>query len=177
MINDLKWVTAAKLRPGDEVSQYKQGNSVHMARWTVIEANPTYVQWRCFDRDEETIAAEGCLFGIKMTRDEYKAKWRDKAKIALDHITTQIESMNWDSHTMDNGWCDIDAYRLAQICEDRGFVPLGWFPLNEDSYHICYTGETLDIGVAATDGEDTFWCHYKKEWLDEMKSWFEHDLP
>lgn len=166
-MTDTKTVKGYQLKVGDQVECYHTGDGfVSTGPVVASTKDGITLAWR-----DGTIAVKNLPYDydyeVMLTHEEFKAKYEAQAVSVINALKNRVESYELGEHTMDNGWTDIDAYQMAKYCSERNIRPYG----------VCYNitprqtfcGELLDVGICAVDADgDKIWCHYKKEWLEEI---------
>ena len=171
-----KYVSYRGLTPGQMVSGVKHGQSSSGFRATVVKADAGSVVLNVFGTHEETYPSDA-LFVVKMSDDEFQAKYRKRAKEVMSALCNRLASYEIGYHEMWNSWLDIDPYEMAANCDRHNLKVLGY--CQDIPYKAAmFSGEHLDIGICVEDEDgDKFWCHYKSDWLRQTFDVFHEIAP
>ena len=172
-----KEVFPKDIKVGDIVDTYRQDGWSRSVSdgWKVVAVAGAFVTLECRrgKPEQTTLSTEGLIFEVSLTEKEYRAKYEPIAAQIIKVLNDEpLPPMDWDSHTMDNSWADIDAWNMAASCEEHNIRIVGWFPLETPKNGWF---QQMDAGIVAEDlvDGDMFWTHYKKEWIEEMTHWYE----
>lgn len=166
-MRDTKLVPIKKMKVGDTFDHLVKPGCTTMASFEILELNGIYCKLKVYNR-EETYSTEGLFAEIPLTDAEFHAKYEDAAAALIEQLKTEITDMsNIGYHEMWNAWIDVDIYDFAATCHKEKIEVLGWFALGENS-RMLMTDVELDIGIVARQNEDVFWCHARKQWIDDM---------
>lgn len=175
MLNDTKRIPAKALKKGDIFQRWHSNGTSHFAKAEVVEVCGAMIKLKVFDTREETHSTEDFYAEVELTTDEFRAKYHEDARKVVEQLKNQISDIEelTGYHEMWNSWIKIDPWEFGKACRENNLEIIGWFYL--DSIKDMGFME-MDIGIAATDGTDKFWCHSCKSWIDDlMEAWENYD--
>ncbi len=166
-----KEVTYKHLKIGQKIcGTAGDGRCQAFTAW-VKAINPAYVTVAKWEKDgpEEKINTS-LLFRVEMSEEEFKTKYREKAKEVLKNIQNPIHGDELGYHEMWNAWLEFSPYEIAQTCIKEKLNIVG-HSADIIAKHTMFGNDILDIGVCVEneDGE-RFWCHFKSEYIKKMVS-------
>lgn len=169
MRQEQKEVTYKHLSIGQEILGTKEpGRSIGF-RAFVKAINPNFVTVAKWDPNgkEEKISTS-VVFVVEMSEEEFKAKYRDKAKEVLTNIQNRLCRDEIGYHEMWNSWLYGTPYEIASYCIKEKMRIVG-HSTDITNKTAMFSGETLDVGVCAEyeDG-DRIWCHYRSSDITRM---------
>lgn len=166
-MEESKDVTYKNLQIGQEIRGHKLGGLSSSYRAIVKAINPCEITVSMWGKYEEKIDSSS-LFQVKLTDEEFKDKYRKKAKEALDSFKNKLHRDEIGYHEMWNAWLCGTPYEIAQYCVKDNIKVVGYCS-DIIPKTAMFSGDTLDIGVCAEyeDGE-RFWCHYKYSDIERM---------
>lgn len=173
IINRLKSVTWRSLSLGQQVKEWRSGQSLHMASATVKAKNAAFVTLLVFGIQEEKVASEGTLFGIEMSDEEFRRTYRKEAEQLIADIQVKIPEYAIGAHEAWNAWLSHDPYEMAAECKEHKIRVLGHCTDILPKRNLLDPNLILDVGICAeySDGEK-IWCHWSGESLKQMlASW------
>lgn len=169
MVREYKQVTYKHLIIGQEIKGTQEpGRSIGFTAY-VKDINPNFVTVALWSPDgtEEKISTSA-MFTVKMSDEEFKAKYREKAKEVLKNIQNKLLLDEIGYHEMWNSWLHGTPYEIASYCVKEKIRIVG-HSTDITNKIAMFSGETLDVGVCAEyeDGE-RFWCHYRSSDIEKM---------
>jgi hypothetical protein len=166
-MDENKKVTYKHLQPGQEIKGYSLDGRSCLYTAIVKSINPSFVTVLAWGKLEEKIDSRG-LFYIKMSEQEIKDKYRDKAKEVLNCLKNKLSRNEIGYHEMWNTWLSYTPYEIAQNCAEYKIKVLGYCS-DITPKTAMFSGDTLDVGVCAEyeDGE-RFWCHFQYKNIEKM---------
>lgn len=172
-----KYVTYKNLKVGQEIHGYKDGNLTSGFTAYVKEINPAFVtveKWRKGGTEEKLNST--FMFSVEMTEEEFKDKYREKAKEVVENIQKPLHRDEIGYHEMWNSWLFGTAYEVAAACVKENIRIVGNCKDITPKRNMI-SGEKLDLGVCAEyeDGE-RFWCHYSAQMLEDMLELFNNSV-
>lgn len=164
-----KLVTYKNLHIGQEIEGHKLEGCSSSYTATVTAINPAYVTVLVWERLEERVDSRS-LFSVKMTKQEFEDKYKEKAKEVLSKITNKLLRDEIGYHEMWNSWLYGTPYEIAQYCIQGNIKIIGYCS-DIIPKTAMFSGDILDIGVCAEyDNGERFWCHYRYSDIEKMLS-------
>lgn len=164
-----KLVTYKHLKVGQKINGTKGGGSSRGFLAYVKSINPAYITVELWGRggDEEKIDAS-FMFRVEMTEDEFREKYRSKAREVLKGIQNKLHGDELGYHEMWNAWLYGTPYEIASYCIKNNMKVVG-HSTDITPKTAMFSGDTLDAGVCAEyeDGE-RIWCHFRTEDIRKM---------
>jgi len=174
-VTEEKYVTYKQLKKGQEICGVKQESLWGSFKGYVKEVNVAHVILELWEPGgtEEKYPSHGTLFGIKMTEDEIRAKYNQKAGKFVKAIQNRLESYEIGPHEMWNSWLSSDPWELTQACVKEKLTIIGSC-YNIIPKHAMFSDELLDVGICVEDEDgDRFWCHFRSSSIEIMKRRYE----
>ena len=164
-----KKITYKHLKIGQKIKG-TEGNGCFSRFSAFVKAvNPAYVTVSKWEKDgpEEKLDAS-LLFLVEMSEEEFKAKYREKAKDILKNIQNTLHGDELGYHEMWNAWLFGSPYEIAQTCMKEKINIVG-HSTDIILKHAMFGDDVFDIGVCAEneDGE-RFWCHFNSDDIKKM---------
>lgn len=152
---ETKKVTYKHLHIGQKIMGVQNENERRMFTAFVKSVNVAYVTielWEVGGREERIDAS--CMFEVELTEEEFKRKYREKAKEVLTNIENKLLVDEMGSHEMWNAWLYGTPYEIAAYCTKEKMKVIG-HSTGIIPKKAMFSGDTLDIGVCAEyeDGE------------------------
>ena len=103
-----------------------------------------------------------------MSDEEFKNKYREKAKEVIKNIQNRLLYDEIGYHEMWNLWLYGTPYEMAAYCEKEKIKIIG-HSTDITPKIAMFSRDTLDVGVCAEyeDGE-RFWCHYRSSDIEKL---------
>lgn len=143
----------------------------------VVSANATFVKLAdkpsYYDDDEKTFAtyySEDTMFCVDKTEEEREAAVEQYYDAIYDALNRELKEWEIGEHTMWNGWIGINMLEFAENMIEHEITIVGVCHSIEPRH--TWSGEWFDVGICAIDNydpENPFWCHFKQDWLDDVK--------
>lgn len=163
-MEEVKYVTYKHLKRGQKVDGYRNGNMASNFSGYVKEANAAYVIVEMWSHGgpKERYPAVG-MFAVGMSEEEIREKYNDRAGEAVRAIQNRLSIYEIGYHENWNAWLSSNPWELAQMCAKEKFKILGNCKEIMPK-RAMFSGELLDIGVCAEDGDGKkFWCHFRQK--------------
>lgn len=171
-----KYVTWRSLKNGQEITGYKSGGTTSMFRAVVESANAAFVTVLKWGKYKEKIPAEGTMFKVAMTEDEFRSKYAKEAAEVIQALQNQLANYEIGYHEMWNGWIRYDPYELVEQCQKHKIKIVGVCNDITPKHNLFDHNFILDIGICAEESTgERFWCHASREYLDRMLDEYEED--
>lgn len=167
-MRETKFVTFRHLKVGQEIIEVKDGSSHSHFKGYVKSITPSYVEIAHWSADGPVEKySTSVMFGVEMTEEELKRKYKDGAKEVLLVLQNKLHRDEIGYHEMWNAWLGACPYEIAKYCKDEKIRIVGC--CSDITPKTSWSDVVLDIGVCAEyeDGE-RFWCHFCKEYIDDM---------
>ena len=132
----------------------------------MIEVTDSGVEVLMWGKNPQTLPLDA-LYEVKLTEKEFTEKYFIEAKAVWEACQNKMFSEYAGYHEMYNAWIDYDPFCMAANLRKNNAELLGYFEL-EHIKNSWLSGTELDIGLVVREGEDTYWCHASKKYLDDM---------
>lgn len=168
-MTELKLVTYKHLKIGQKIKGTKEpGRSIGFTAY-IKAINPNYVTVSKWTKDgpEEKISTS-VMFEIEISEEEFKNKYREKAKEVINNIQNKLLLDEIGYHEMWNSWLYGTPYEMAKYCIDEKIKIIG-HSTDIVPKTAMFSGDLLDAGVCAECEDGTrFWCHFRSEDITKM---------
>ena len=165
MNKETKYIPAQQLKPGQQCSGYKGDTSTSFCSFTVQEIKDNGVHVLMWGKDPKILPLD-CLYEVELTEKEFTEKYFSLAKDTYKRLQNKMFLEYAGYHEMWNAWIDYDIYQLTANLQEYHLELLGYVELNSPKLSFC--GTKLDIGLVVREGEDIFWCHASRKYLNDM---------
>jgi len=164
-----KSVTYKNLKVGQEIQGTQDGNSHSSFSAIVKDVNSAFVTiWMWGKKDREEKINSDVMFYVKMTEDEFKEKYSEKAKEVMKNIQNKLIHDEIGYHEMWNSWLYGTPYEIAQECASHNLKVIGHCTDIAPKQSLI-TDDTYDIGVCAEyDDGERIWCHFSTQCLNDL---------
>lgn len=163
--HDTQYITAHQLKPNQECEGYKTPTTSSFCSFKVVQVTESGVEVLMWGKNPQILPLDA-LYEVKLTEKEFTEKYFSLAKDIYKRLQNKMFLEYAGYHEMWNAWIDYDIYQLAANLQEHHLELLGYIELNSPKLSFC--GTKLDIGLVVKDGEDIFWCHASRKYLDDM---------
>lgn len=172
-MKERKKLSYDEIQVGQKIFCYHLGRQCTISWRDIVKEiteNGVILYSKRFSNDAGELIPKEAVFEVELTEEEFNQKYHEDAREVYNILNSGEYVGDHGYHEMDNSWQGSSCQEIYKRLAEQHLHLLGWFWLQEIRH-----GWFADYDVGMVVEDDTgerFWCHYKKQWIDDILEYY-----